>query len=302
MYGRNWIVVMFSLNILAHKILEIEGDDLDSRYLRAVHVYPLAISLLFPPPLGGINNLNPSTIVSSAKTTAAAKLFDYRAFNLDSAWNNTEYEQSGLKVARKTLRPKALFADRVAQSLFRNHLFHKRRGISYLLDIPIFELNEEDFETRKYEMETMAELVNIYMICTSEIQERSKTNGIDIVINLYLDHSSEMGDDKVIGEKTLSNNWKRLKSAAIFHYLYKFQDYLHPIFSPPAVHSAAFAELIIAMSERQSLLALLQAYDHVSSKLNEMFGLDIPFTGVPATSVKLRDNSRHRDKFLKHLK
>ena len=148
----------------------------------------------------------------------------------------------------------------------------------------------------------MAELVNIYMLCAGEIKERSRTNGIDVVINLYLDSNSEIGNNEVMGEKTLSNNWTRLNRAAVFHYLVKFEGYSHPIFSPPAVGSTNFAEVLLEMSDRQSIYELLQAYDYVYNKLNSMFELGLPITGVPSTSVELRDNSKHRDKFLKHLK
>ena len=296
---------MYTLKKMAKDVLSIEGDEFDSQFLRAPYVYKLSISLLFPPPQGGTSKLEASKILYVAKITAAARLFDYRAFNLDSAWGTAEHGIviDGITHLGKTLRTRALFADRVASSLFRNHLFHPRRGISYLREIPTFELTEEDFETRKSEMETMAELVNIYMLCAREIKERSRTNGIDVVINLYLDSNSEMGNDEVMGEKTLSNNWTRLNRAAVFHYLHKFEDYSsHPIFSPPAVGSTNFAEVVLTMSDRQSILELLQAYDYVSNKLNSMFELGLPITGVPSTSVELRDNSKHRDQFLKHLK
>ena len=217
---------------------------------------------------------------------------------LDATQRGINVQVNGIPHLRKTLRPRALFADRVANWLFR----HTRRGLSYLLEIPTFDLNEEDFAIRRSEMETMADIVNIYMICAAELKELSKSTGIDIVINLHLDRSSEIGDDEVVDEKTLSNNWKRLNRTAVFHYLYKWQEYNHPIFSPPAVTARDFAQMILAMSERQSLLELLQAYDHVSNSLNEMFGLDLPLTGVPSTRVELLDNSKYRVNYLKHLK
>ena len=159
----------------------------ESQCLRTPYVYQrFSISLLFPPPAGGTSKLKASIIVYAAKIAAAARLFDDRVFKLDSAWDTAEHGiiVDGITHLRKTLRTRALFADRESPaSLFRNHLFHPRRGISYLLGVPTFELNEEDFETRKNEMERMAELVNIYMICAEEIKERSRTNGIDVVIN-----------------------------------------------------------------------------------------------------------------------
>src|SRR5260370_3756367 len=157
------MAIFLTPTTLAKNILKIEGADLDSQYLRAAYVYPFSIAMLFPPPLGGIGRIKAPTIVSRAKATAAAKLFDHRAFDLDSAWANTEYELFGLKIPRKTLRTRTLFADRVARSLFSSHLFNSKDGISHLLKVPTFEITEKEFDTRKEEMVRMADLVNIYI-------------------------------------------------------------------------------------------------------------------------------------------
>jgi hypothetical protein len=216
---------MFTIKALAHEILKIDGDDLDSKYLRAAYVYPFSIAILFPPPFGGINNLKAPAIVWRAKTTAAARLFDYRAFNLDSAWNDTEYELHGLTLPRKNLRTRAIFADRVAQSLFRKHLFHPKCGISYLLQMSTFDITDAMFENRKDEMEVMADIVNIYMLCAPEIKKRSRYNGLNIVLNLYLDYITnydnygELINEEAPDGTTIAKNWDRFKPAAIFHYL-----------------------------------------------------------------------------------
>jgi hypothetical protein len=295
---------MFTISWLAKNILALEGDELYSQYLRASYVYPLSIAMLFPPLLGGMARKKPSTIVSSAKATAAAKLFDHRAFSLDSAWASAEYEISGVKLPRKTLRTRALFADRVASSLFSQHLFHPKGGIVYLLKVPTFDLTQEEVDARKEELEPIAELVNIYMLCGQEIKEKAKYTGIDIAINMYLNYVTESGNRAadIPEESTLVKKWHRFKSAAVFQYLYLFQDQRHPIFSPPAISSNNFVQDILSMSEYSSIHRLLQLYDYVSTKLNEMFELDIPVIGLPVASFEPRDNCKYRKRLLALLK
>ena len=299
---------MLTIKTLAREILKIDGDDLDSNYLRAAYVYPFSIAILFPPPFVGIGTLKASTIVWRAKTTAAARLFDYRTFNLDSAWNDTEYELRGLKLPRKTLHTRALFADRVARSLFCRHLFHPKRGISRLLETSTFDITENMFDNRRDEMEILADLVNIYMLCAPEIKKRSKYNGLNIALSLYLDYITTYDNyDELITEEapdqtTIAKNWERLKPAAIFHYLHKCQNQLHPVFSPPSVNSENFAQEMVSLSEPGSLLKLMQYYDYVSNILNDMFELEMPVIGLPAASFELQGNAVQRDKFLALLK
>src|ERR1700677_137543 len=186
---------MSTVERMALNVLQVPGDDDRSQYRRAVQVYAFSIALLFPPPTGGNDNIKVSTILSAAKTIAAARLFDHRVFNLDSAWGTSESEVGGIKIPRKTLRPTAAFRDEIVRSLFMRYLFNSKRGITKLLDNIDFGVVEEQFEKRIEDMDAMADIINIYMLCTSEIKKRSQSNGISIVINLYLDHLNiETGD------------------------------------------------------------------------------------------------------------
>ena len=261
---------MSTLQRTASDVLRTDGDDFRSQYLRAIYVYSFSIALLFPPPFGGVKDLSASTIVSTARTIAAARLFDYRIFNLASAWNTSEREVIGIKLPRKTLRPKAAFQDEIVRSIFSNKLFDRKRGISHLLGILDFNVIEEQFDKRIEEMDALADIVNIYMLCTPEIEKFSHSNGLDVVIRLYLECiSAETGD------RTLANNWRRLKAAAIFHYLYKYQSFAHRLFSPPMVQYDEFPQIILAMSGRESIIKLVQAHDYVSTQLNNVFTLDL---------------------------
>jgi hypothetical protein len=153
---------------MALNVLQVAGDDDRSQYRRAVHVYAFSIALLFPPPTGGNDNIKVSTILSAAKTIAAARLFDYRVFNLDSAWNISESEVGGIKIPRKTLRATAGFKDVIIRSLFINYLFNRKHWITNLLNNNInFDIVEEQFEKRTEDMDAMADIINIYMLCTS---------------------------------------------------------------------------------------------------------------------------------------
>jgi hypothetical protein len=287
---------MYTIKKTALNVLGIAGDDERSQYRRGVCVYAFSISLLFPPPLGGLTNISASKIVSAARTIAAARLFDYRVFNLDSAWNISETEVSGLKIPRKTLRPRAAFQDDIVRSLFSN-LFNPKGGITSLLRTVDFDFVEGQFDKRIEEMDAMADLINIYMLCAPEIKRRSRSNGLDIVIKLYQDCL-----EAETGERTLANNWRRLKTAAIFHYLYKYQDRAHPVFSTPSAKLDDFVQKVLTMSEFSSFLKLCQSHDYVSAQLNDLFSLSLPVISSPPPSLELRGNPDYRDKLLALLK
>jgi hypothetical protein len=99
---------------IASDVIKITGDDTQAQYLRSVHAYAFAISLLFPPPGGGVPNLTTSAIVSSARTIAAARLFDYRTLNLDSLWRKREIKIGEVTFPHKSLSSKDLFQDQIA--------------------------------------------------------------------------------------------------------------------------------------------------------------------------------------------
>jgi hypothetical protein len=203
--------------------------------------------------------------------------------------------------------------------LFRKNLFDPMQGITKLLYFIDYEVVEESFEKRIEEMDAMADIINIYVLCEREIRRHSRSNGVDVVINLYLDYlweqtcssmptegtrHSNLGEEKDNGipsARTLANNWRRLKPAAVFHYLHKCQGRMHPVFSPPLVRSADFAEDILALSEFQSIKELILAHDYISSRLNDVFGLDLPVVDTPPPSLKLDDDAEYKQKLLKLL-
>src|SRR5271170_1977920 len=261
---------MYTVKRIALNVLKTTGDDERSKYRRAVHAYAFSIALLFPPPTGGSNNIKASSILSGAKAIAAARLFDYRIFNLDLASRTFGRDVNGMKIPRKVLQPKLAFQDIIVKSLFRDNLFNPRRGLSNLFDVLDFTTIEERFERRTEEMISMADVINIYMLCGPEIKTRSRSNGFDVVTNLYL--SSMQADT---GDQTLANNWKSLKSAAVFQYLYRYQARSHLLFAPPSLHSSQFSEQLLAMSDYGSISELIGAHDYVSVKLNNDFGLDL---------------------------
>lgn len=229
-----------SFEAIASDVLKIAGDDLESQYLRSICMYAFSISLLYPPPEGGLPNLKASKIVSVARTIAAARLFDYRAFGLYNVRLKTPLQIGDIRIPRMGLRSKDLFQDPIAMLLFRRNLFHPRRGITSLLS-PVnsensvaFEIVEKGFKKRIDEMDAMADIINIYFLCEPEIRKRSRSNGIDVVVNLYLKALPDKEtDDNTPSARTLENNWKRLKPAAIFHYLHNYQGRNHSVFSTP---------------------------------------------------------------------
>jgi hypothetical protein len=302
---------VYSVQKAALDLYRIDGDELHDQYLRAMYGYAFSISLLFPPPTGGIPNLSASQIVSAARTMAAARLFDYRAFNLDNVWDTSERETYGMKSTHKTLRVKALFEDRVARTLFsriffnprqgisfpRNGVIYPKHGISYLLEIHSFDMIEKEFEKRIEEIDTMSELIRIYVLCAPEIKKRSKVNGIDIVIRLYLDYSK-----KETGDRTLANNWRRLKRAAVFRYLYNYQEYETKLFDPPSFQSDDLEQKILDIPRQQSISELIRANDYIASHLNSDFHLGLPVIDVPPSNCKLRDDPEYRKRLLALLK
>jgi hypothetical protein len=98
---------MNKFNKIACDVLRMGGDDLTSQYLRSVFAYAFSISLLFPSPDGGLTpTLGASQIVSAARTIAAAKLFDYRAFSLDGAWQKSTHKIGDVTFPSKLLSSK----------------------------------------------------------------------------------------------------------------------------------------------------------------------------------------------------
>jgi hypothetical protein len=189
-----------------------------------------------------------------------------------------------------------------------------------LLDHPHFASVEQHFDKRIEEMDAMADIVNIYVLCEPEIRQRARSNGLDIVINLYLDYlretegsslstmnetpveKPEERDDRIVSERTLANNWKRLKPAAIFHYLHIYQSNTNPVFSVPSAYSDDFAIKILEMSDKDSVNELVKANDYISNRLNHAFELDLPIIDAPPPKCELRVDQTYRKKLLKLLK
>lgn len=281
---------------MALNVLQATGDDERSQYRRAVHVYAFSIALLFPPPTGAMANIKTSTILSAAKAIAAVRLFDYRVLNLDVAWRVFERDLNGMKIPQRSLQPKLAFQDPIVRSLFRDHLFNPRRGLSSLFQVLDFTPIEEHFEKRTEEMIAIADIINIYILCGPEIKKRSHYNGFDVVTNLYL---SSMNIDT--GERTLANNWKSLKAAAVFQYVLRYQIKELTLLTPPSITSSTFAEQILSMANHESVSKLIEIHDYVASKLNNEFDLNLPVIDTPPLTLDIRLDQDYRHQLLRLL-
>ena len=131
-----------------------------------------------------------------------------------------------------------------------------------------------------------------------EIRERYRYNGISIVINLYLDYNNLLS-----GDRSLENKRKQFKKVAVFHYLRRFCDHTHPIFSPPSLDDDNFVEKLLQMAETNRMKPLLQAHNFISGRLNEAFELGLPVLGrVPGVSFEPHKNLAYRNRLLELLK
>jgi hypothetical protein len=287
---------MYTIKRTALSALQITGEDELSKYRRSIHAYTLSIFILFPPPRGGVLGITPSAIASAARTIAATRLFDHRLLGSDLAWRTSERDVGGIKIPRKALQPKLAFQDTIARSLFRDYLFHPRRGLSNLLEITDFTTIEEQFSKRTEKMISIADVINIYILCADEIKKRSHHNGFDVVTKLYLSSTnSETGD------RTLANDWKDLKSAAVFQYVLRYQIKDFCFISPPRVNSNQFVEQLLSMANLEAISKLIQAHDYISSKLNHDFNLDLPVIDKPTLNFDLHLDQEYRRKLLKLL-
>ena len=155
---------------------------------------------------------------------------------------------------------------------------------------------EEHFEKRTEEMIAIADIINIYILCGPEIKKRSHYNGLDVVTNLYL---SSMNIDT--GERTLANNWKSLKAAAVFQYVLRYQIKELTLLTPPSITSSTFAEQILSMANHESVSKLIEIHDYVASKLNKEFDLNLPVIDTPPLTLDIHLDQDYRHQLLRLL-
>ena len=182
-------------------------------------------------------------------------------------------------------------------------MFDPNDGISYLLSIPSVHKREEEFEKRTEEMDAMSDIVNVYVLCAKEIKKKSRSNGLDIAIRLYMEYRDQKTSEntqagKAPGERTLENNWAKLKPASVFRYLYTHQNREDQLFSPPLLGSDDFAKKLLMMADLQNITNLIRANDYVASRLNADFDLRLPIIDIPPTRFELHYDEAYRQELL----